>query len=174
MTDEQLAKIKEAAEKLRRKVFFGPTMEAAHTKTTEWIAADYLDGIIARLEAAEDRIKTLEKMDYEAGTYVESVICMRSSHFTGDVPYVGWKGLGLALEQDYDALKTAEARASTAYAEGIEAAAKTCMNAAILETVKRNETPPDSEDWQVRNHAAFMLASAYDAIRALLKDKPNG
>ena len=168
MTDIDIAKIKEAAEKLRRKVFFGPTMEAAHTKTTEWIAADYLDGIIARLEAAEDRIKTLEKMDYEAGTYVESVICMRSSHFTGDVPYVGWKGLGLALEQDYDALKTAEARASTAYAEGVEAAAKVAENYRTVDHIAwdghigifpKSSTVPD------------YLAHA---IRALLKDKPNG
>jgi hypothetical protein len=48
------------------------------------------------------RVRLLEKLDREAATHVESVICMKSSHFTGMPPYVGWKGLGLALGQDYD------------------------------------------------------------------------
>lgn len=48
-----------------------------------------------------DRIATLEKMDSEAATYVESVICMRTG-FTGEPPYVGWEGLGLALDEALD------------------------------------------------------------------------
>jgi uncharacterized coiled-coil protein SlyX len=56
------------------------------------------DDLIARLEA---RVKELEKMDAEAATHVESVICMMSDYFTGEPPYVGWKGLGLALREDY-------------------------------------------------------------------------
>lgn len=44
------------------------------------------------------------RMDAEAAEHVEGTICMRSHHFTGELPYVGWRGLGLALNQDYDEL----------------------------------------------------------------------
>jgi hypothetical protein len=43
-------------------------------------------------------------LDCQAATHVESVICMRSAHFTGEPPYTGWKGLGKALREDYDDL----------------------------------------------------------------------
>lgn len=52
------------------------------------------------LEAA-DEIERLRQRDTEAAEYVESVICMRT-HFTGEEPYVGWKGLGLALREALD------------------------------------------------------------------------
>lgn len=51
--------------------------------------------------AAYARIGELERMDREAASHVESVICMRT-HFTGEPPYVGWKGLGLALTEALD------------------------------------------------------------------------
>jgi hypothetical protein len=41
-------------------------------------------------------------LDCQAASHVESVICMRSAHFTGHPPYTGWKGLGKALGEDYD------------------------------------------------------------------------
>lgn len=44
------------------------------------------------------KIITLKRLDTEAANHVESVICMRT-HFSGDPPYVGWKGLGLALNE---------------------------------------------------------------------------
>lgn len=50
---------------------------------------------------AAERLRTLAKMDREAATHVEIVICMRTD-FTGDPPYVGWKGLGLALKEALD------------------------------------------------------------------------
>ena len=53
----------------------------------------------------KDRIEELENLDAEAATFVESVICIESNRFTAEPPYVGWKGLGLALQQDYDELK---------------------------------------------------------------------
>lgn len=49
---------------------------------------------------AEER-DVLRRLDREAATYVESVICMRTD-FSGDPPYVGWKGLGLALNEALD------------------------------------------------------------------------
>lgn len=45
------------------------------------------------LKAAADRIEALERKDRQAAEYVESVICMRTN-FTGDPPYVGWRGSG--------------------------------------------------------------------------------
>ena len=52
-------------------------------------------------------IQKLRELDTEASDYVESVICMRT-HFTGDPPYVGWKGLGLALNEALDEQVEAE------------------------------------------------------------------
>jgi len=54
----------------------------------------------ARREFAAE-IARLRARDREAAEYVESVICMRT-HFTGNPPYVGWKGLGLALSEVLD------------------------------------------------------------------------
>lgn len=65
------------------------------------LADDERRGDIMR--AAATRIEQLERMDREAAHHVESVICMRT-HFTGDPPYVGWKGLGLALTETLDEL----------------------------------------------------------------------
>jgi hypothetical protein len=53
------------------------------------------------IEEQFGRIKTLARLDREAATYVESVICMRTG-FTGKPPYLGWKGLGLALNEALD------------------------------------------------------------------------
>lgn len=55
-------------------------------------------------------VRHWRRLDSEAANHVESVICMRSHHFTGMPPYVGWKGLGLALSQDYDDLKRLRAK----------------------------------------------------------------
>lgn len=55
----------------------------------------------ALMRHAAERIERLAKMDREAAEHVESVICMRTG-FTGDPPYVGWKGLGLALREALD------------------------------------------------------------------------
>ena len=52
-------------------------------------------------DEARKRVETLERMDREAATHVESVIAMRTA-FSGDEPYVGWKGLGLALNEALD------------------------------------------------------------------------
>lgn len=63
---------------------------------------DTLDEII------QEKIAGLQRLDAQAAEYVETPIIMRTS-FTGEQPYVGWKGLGLAMEQaldERDALKT--------------------------------------------------------------------
>lgn len=60
------------------------------------------------------RVKHLEMRDSEAATHVESVIAMRPG-FTGDAPYIGWKGLGLALTEaldEHDKLRTENANAT--------------------------------------------------------------
>lgn len=41
---------RDIVEKLRRKVFHGPTMEASHTRTLEWQAADEIDRLRAEVE----------------------------------------------------------------------------------------------------------------------------
>jgi hypothetical protein len=50
---------------------------------------------------AADALERFQNLDSEAATHVESVIVMRT-HFTGEPPYVGWKGLGLALNEALD------------------------------------------------------------------------
>jgi DNA repair exonuclease SbcCD ATPase subunit len=54
-----------------------------------------------QLERKDERIKTLEALDSEAAEFVETPICMRTP-FTGEEPYVGWKGIGLALTEALD------------------------------------------------------------------------
>lgn len=66
------------------------------------------------------RVETLEKLDREAATHVETVIVMRTA-FDGDPPYVGWKGLGLALTEALDkrdALEQENKRLREALEEG--------------------------------------------------------
>jgi len=69
-----------------------------------------------QLDGANEKIEQMNAIDREAAEHVESVICMRSAHFTGEDPYVGWKGLGLALTQDYDDLAIKEAQLTAARA----------------------------------------------------------
>lgn len=70
----------------------------------------------AEIERLTARVATLERMDREAATHVETEICMRTG-FTGDPPYVGWKGLGLALTEALDERDALRARAEAAEAE---------------------------------------------------------
>jgi len=60
------------------------------------------DDLVNLIEDLRAEVKQLRARDSEAAEYVESPICMRTG-FTGDPPYVGWKGLGLALEEALDA-----------------------------------------------------------------------
>jgi hypothetical protein len=64
-------------------------------------------GMVLNAEQVEELrqiANTFFRLDSEAATHCESTICMRSHRFTGDPPYTGWKGLGLALKEDYDEL----------------------------------------------------------------------
>lgn len=59
------------------------------------------NGVWSMMLEAADEIDRLRQRDTEAAEHVESVICMRT-HFTGEEPYVGWKGLGIALREALD------------------------------------------------------------------------
>lgn len=108
------------------------TVEALAKVYTEWAGDKRAIGDIAKAKAYEatasaftwalERIDTLSRLDREAATHVETLICMRT-HFTGDPPYVGWKGLGLALKEHLDRIE-AERDAANARADAaIEQAA---------------------------------------------------
>jgi hypothetical protein len=56
---------------------------------------------ISSILELRDEMEKWRNLENEAARYVESVICMRT-HFTGYPPYIGWKGLGLALEETLD------------------------------------------------------------------------
>lgn len=60
-----------------------------------------IDALTQERDATRARIELLERMNREAGTHVEAVIAMRTD-FSGEPPYVGWKGLGLALNEALD------------------------------------------------------------------------
>ena len=80
---------------------------ARHTEDASDDEYPYCQPIGATLRALSAERDALRKLDSEAATHVESVIVMRTG-FTGDPPYVGWKGLGLALTEaldERDALK---------------------------------------------------------------------
>lgn len=66
-------------------------------------AAEVLRAGAAERETARlrERVETLSRLDREASTHVEAVICMRT-HFTGNGEYVGWRGLGKALSEALD------------------------------------------------------------------------
>ncbi len=83
-------------------------LRAAHVRGVPYGILD-LEHMATVVAEASARIETLERLDREAGTYVESVICMRTD-FTGDPPYVGWKGLGLALNEAMDELDRLRAK----------------------------------------------------------------
>jgi hypothetical protein len=106
----------------------------------------------AQLSAAErergearERVETLERMDREAATHVESVIAMRTA-FTGDAPYVGWKGLGLALNEALDERDALRARLAR-----IEEAAKVFVDQSKLFDAEENDgyvyDDDDGLDW---------------------------
>lgn len=60
-----------------------------------------LDQARDELKRANLQIDRLKRRDAEASEHVEAVICGRTG-FTGDPPYVGWEGLGLALREALD------------------------------------------------------------------------
>jgi hypothetical protein len=83
------------------------------------------------------RIEQLEKMDTDAANYVECPIVMRTK-FTGDAPYVGWKGLGLALSEaldELDALKSVLATKGTE--EEAQFATRLALNYSNLRQVNK-------------------------------------
>ncbi|RYD64579.1 MAG: hypothetical protein EOP83_09395 [Verrucomicrobiaceae bacterium] len=59
------------------------------------------DSLVRLVKELQRRADRYEKLDAEASTHVESVIVMRT-RFTGEPPYVGWQGLGLALNEALD------------------------------------------------------------------------
>lgn len=57
--------------------------------------------LIAMAPDLAKRVLELEARDREAATHIETRIAMRT-HFTGDPPYVGWSGLGVAMVEKFD------------------------------------------------------------------------
>lgn len=81
-------------------------IECQHEAAVEfWGELQKLRKILAHVPARiaiEAKEKAgLRARDREAGEHVEAVIAMRTK-FTGEPPYVGWKGLGLALSEALD------------------------------------------------------------------------
>jgi hypothetical protein len=116
--------------------------------------------------ALRARVAEVEKRDSEAAHHVESVIAMRTG-FTGDRPYVGWKGLGLALNEALDARDAAEARVTeltaqlaTARRDALEEAAEVCQKISNTDLVAAN--PPYEEGYSDAADTCF------HAIRALI------
>lgn len=52
-------------ERLRRKVFRGPTMEASHTKTVEWLAADEIERLRALVDQCHHHEHQLQAINAE-------------------------------------------------------------------------------------------------------------
>lgn len=76
-------------------------------KRCDMIDWEIRDDLLTELNLTRRKLKRAQEYLREASNFVESVIVMRT-HFTGEPPYVGWEGLGLALEEtldDYKALK---------------------------------------------------------------------
>lgn len=112
MTDRALLAARAMQEAARKLVFdsavaYDEAGDAAKSYALHMLAATIQgmdpEAIVAALPPDEtaESLATLERPDREAATYVESVIVMRTD-FTGEPPYTGWKGLGLALNEALD------------------------------------------------------------------------
>lgn len=93
------------------------------------------DAFLARMGAGGDiapydarmlvaLVRHWRRLETEAAKYVETPICMRT-HFTGEQPYVGWKGLGLAL------------REALAERDAFEEALKTYVMSSAIEVISK-------------------------------------
>lgn len=72
------------------------TLSCSHWE--EYCQATYPD---VDIKSLKNDVKRLQKLDSQAATHVESQIVMLD-RFTGESPYVGWEGLGLALREELD------------------------------------------------------------------------
>jgi hypothetical protein len=103
-------------------------------------AADELTRLTAEVEK-------WKQLDREAATYVESVICLMSNRFTGNPPYVGWKGLGLALKEDYDELARLTAEVERLTAENVRLGQWDVAADERIQLIKENERLRVALEW---------------------------
>ena len=94
----------EAADEIERLRWENANMEKLWGKS-EGTWMEIRDKQDAEIERLRDLVTKWQALEKEAAMYVEGVICVRSAHFTGKEPYVGWLGLGKALTKDYDDMK---------------------------------------------------------------------
>lgn len=76
-------------ERLRRKVFHGPTMEAAHTRTVEWQAADEIERLRADLHEADEEFSLLQNDLGQALTEIDRLRAALQKINVGE----GWAAL---------------------------------------------------------------------------------
>jgi hypothetical protein len=124
-------------------------------------AADELTRLTAEVEK-------WKQLDREAATYVESVICLKSNRFTGNPPYVGWKGLGLALKEDYDELARLTAEVERLRA-ALENMVDLCMHATPDAFCNGNTDSTGTID-----EGDMRAGRIIDEARAALKEDRNG
>lgn len=89
---------------------------------------------LREITAERDKWRRLET---EAAKYVEVPIIMRT-HFSGEPPYVGWEGLGLALNEaldERDALRARVAELEGTYGK-LRVAAHSLIQGASIRTAK--------------------------------------
>lgn len=90
-------------------------------------AAREMDRLKAELASKQKEIDHWKDLETEAANFVEVPIVMRT-HFTGEPPYVGWEGLGLALTETLDELANAKEEARYAYFRGMVAGSEMKSN----------------------------------------------
>lgn len=136
-------------------------------------AAAHIDTLSAEVERLNEENLRLRQLDREAATHVESVICMRT-HFTGEPPYVGWKGLGLALNEALDQKDTAEAEVERVRGERDAAIMEVSRQAAARGraegALEASETVGVVEGWRARAEAAEAALERLIGVEATLRD----
>ena len=100
MIREAAETIESLREELQNSIPKHEVWDAISEKNAKYIPE--IERLRKSLAAKDAEIEHWKSLEREAAAYVESVICMYSPNFTGDDPYVGWKGLGLALKRDYE------------------------------------------------------------------------
>lgn len=109
--------------------------------------SDTVSNLCSEITALRAELEKWKYLDREAATHVESVICMKSNRFTAEPPYVGWKGLGLALTEDYAELSRLRAELER-------------KDAALREISTLSWSPTDRETYQDLFAEAQYLAEA--------------
>lgn len=141
------------------------------TEVEKWKGAhafceERIDNCAIELNTLRAEVEKWKKLDREAATHVESVICMKSNRFTTEPPYVGWKGLGLALTEDYDELSRLRAEVESKNA-ALRAICEGDIPRPVAKPYRADGTPSKNDQCE---HGQWMYEECGQCIEQFARD----